>query len=103
MAYSISTRQREIGIRMAIGAQRATVLSMMLRKGAALAGAGTILGLLLGLVTGRLMLAVFPSQTVSAAVYLMVVPAVFAVTMLAAFLPARRATQVDPVTALRQE
>jgi len=103
MAYSVSFRRREIGIRMVIGTGKSSVLGMMLRQGFVLAGAGTLSGLLPGLATGRLMLAAFPTHTPPAIVYLVVVPTVFIVTMFAAFLPARRATQVDPVTALRQD
>jgi hypothetical protein len=103
MAYSVSVRQREIGIRMAVGAQKIDVLGMILRQGLVLAGTGTAVGLVLGLATGRLMMAVFPTHTPSPTAYLVVVPAVFVVTMLAAFLPARRGSQVDPVTALSQD
>jgi ABC-type antimicrobial peptide transport system permease subunit len=103
MAYSVSARQREIGIRIAIGARRNSVLAMMLRQGLVPTSAGALAGLLLGFATGRLMAAVFPSHTPSPAIYLLVVPAVFAVAMAALLVPARRAARVDPVIALRQE
>ncbi len=103
MAYSVSARRREIGIRMAVGAQKSTVLRMILRQGFVLAASGTILGFLLSAAVGRMVEAAFPTHHPSPIIFIVVVPAVFAVTMLAAFLPARRASQVDPVDALRQE
>jgi putative ABC transport system permease protein len=103
MAYSVSARRREIGIRMAIGAHKNAVLGMVLRQGLLLAGAGSVVGLVLSVAAGRLLVAAFPATQNSVVAYLIVVPAVFAVTMLAAFVPARRASQVDPVTALRQD
>ena len=103
MAYSVSTRRREIGIRMAIGAHKNAVLGMVLRQGFVLAGTGTAVGLLLSAGVSRLLVAAFPAMRNSSITYLIVIPAVFGVTMLAAFLPARRASQVDPVTALRQD
>jgi predicted permease len=103
MAYSASTRRREIALRMAIGAHKNNVLRMMLRQGFVLAVAGTGIGLLAGLATGRLMVATFPTHTPTVTAYVAVVPAVFLVTMLAAYLPARRASRVNPVAALRQD
>jgi ABC-type antimicrobial peptide transport system permease subunit len=103
MAYSVSTRRREIAIRMAIGAHKNNVLRMMLRQGFVLAVAGTGIGLLAGLGTGRLMVATFPTHTPTVTAYVVVVPAVFLVTMLAAYVPARRASRVNPVAALRQD
>jgi ABC-type lipoprotein release transport system permease subunit len=103
MAYSVSARKREIAIRMAIGAPRDNVLRMILRQGFVLAVTGTGIGLLLGLATGRLMVAVFPTHTPTVTACIAVVPAVFLVTMLAAYLPARRAARVNPVAALRQD
>ena len=103
MTYSVSTRRREIGIRMAIGAHKNNVLGMVLRQGLVLAGTGTVVGLFLSAGTARLLAAAFPSYQYSVVVYLIVVPAAFGITMLAVFLPARRASQVDPVLALRQD
>jgi predicted permease len=102
MAYSVSTRRREIGIRMAVGADRRDVLGMVLRQGFVLAGAGSVIGLVLAAAAGRLLVAVFPATENSAFVYLIVIPAVFSVTLLAALIPASRAANVDPSTVLRQ-
>ncbi len=103
MAYSVSARRREIGIRMAVGARQRNVVGIFLLQGAALAGAGTLIGLLLSIGTGRLMAAAFPTHNPPMMSYLPVVPAVFLITTFAALIPARRASRVDPVAALRQE
>ena len=102
MAYAVSSRTREIGIRMAIGANRGEVLRMVLRQGFTLALSGLAVGLVLSAGVARLLRATFPGDSPLAG-YLLVTPAVLAVTMLAAYLPARRAAQVDPMTALRDE
>ncbi len=102
MAYAVSTRTREIGIRMAIGANRGEVLRMVLRQGFVLALSGMAAGLVLSAGVARLLRSTFPGDSPLGA-YLVVTPAVFAVTMLAAYLPARRASRVDPITALRCE
>jgi macrolide transport system ATP-binding/permease protein len=102
MAYSVTSRTREIGIRIAIGARRGQVLRMVLRQGFVLALSGMVVGLVLSIAATRLLRAVFPGDSPLAA-YLLVMPAVLAVTMLAAYLPARRASRVDPMTALRYE
>lgn len=103
MAYSVSSRQREIGIRMAIGAGRGNVLGMVIRQGLVLAGTGTALGILLSVSAGRLLVAVFPATDNSVLPYLTIIPVVFAVTMLAALMPAVRASRIDPAVVLRQE
>ena len=102
MAYAVSTRTREIGIRMAIGAKQGEVLRMMLRQGFVLAVSGMAAGLVLSAGVARLLRSTFPGDSPLAA-YLLVTPVVLAVTMLAAYLPARRASRVDPMTALRDE
>jgi ABC-type antimicrobial peptide transport system permease subunit len=103
MSYAVSTRSREIGVRIAIGARKIDVVGMVLRQGGMLAGGGTMVGILLSLGADRLMASAFPGNAHPLSIYLMVVPSVFAVTMLAAYIPARRASLVDPVTALRQD
>jgi len=102
MAYAVSTRTREIGIRMAIGANRGEVLRMVLRQGLVLAVSGMAAGLVLSTGVVRLLRSTFPGDSPLGA-YLAVTPAVLAITMLAAYLPARRAARVDPMTALRYE
>jgi predicted permease len=105
VAYAASRRTKEIGIRMAIGATRPTVLRLVLRQGVALALIGLVVGLFASVGAGELMRAAFPSgdnqRDVLAVV--LVAPAVLAVTLLAAYLPARRASRIDPMKALRYE
>ena len=104
IAYNVSRRTREIGIRIAIGAGPSDVLRLVMSNGVALVGLGTLIGLVLGLAVERLMNAMlFHTGGVDLAAYLVVVPAMFLVTMLAAYVPARRATQIAPTQALRYE
>ena len=103
-AYAVSRRTREIGIRMAIGASRLAVLQMTLRQGLTPALYGVAAGLIASVFSEKMLRAVFPAHTrTDIAAYLWVVPALLAITMLAAFIPARRASRVDPMTALRYE
>jgi len=103
VAYAVSRRTREIGIRMAIGADRAAVLRMILRQGLLLASVGLVVGLAASVGAGRAMRALFPSgnNERDVAALLIVIPVVLGVTFLAAYLPARRASRVNPVQALR--
>jgi predicted permease len=105
VAYAVSRRTREIGIRMAIGADRAVVLRMVLRQGLVLAVVGLLLGLVASVGAGALLRAAFPSgdNQRDPIALLIVIPIVLAVTFLAAYLPARRASRVNPVHALRHE
>jgi predicted permease len=104
MAYSVSQRTREIGIRMAIGARQVDVSRMVLRSGLLLTAGGVFAGLLVSLALTRLvtsqLFAVRPSdpRTLASVVAIMT-----AVAAAAAYLPARRAAQVDPVKALRSQ
>jgi predicted permease len=103
-AYAVSRRTREIGIRMAIGASRPAVLQMTMLQSLMPAFYGLAAGLVASVFVERLLKAVFPSHTrTDLAAYFWVVPALLAVTVLAAFVPARRASRVDPMTALRYE
>jgi predicted permease len=103
VAYAASRRTREIGIRMALGADRAAVLRMVLTQGIVLATAGLVVGLLASVGTGELLKGTFTSgdKTRDVTSLLLVAPVVFAVTALAAYIPARRASRVDPMKALR--
>ncbi len=104
MAYSVSQRTREIGIRMALGADAEGVLRMVMRRGLLLALSGIAAGLAIALAAAPqiapLLYRVSPSDPVciaGAALFLMVV------AVLASLIPALRATRVDPIVALRQE
>jgi len=108
IAYAVSRRTREIGIRMAIGADRGDVVRMVLRQGMVSSVAGLSIGLLAGLTAGRALAIVFPGGTVANSTFdrttfLLVAIGVFSVTQLAAYIPARRASRVNPVEALRTE
>jgi predicted permease len=105
VAYAASKRTREIGIRMAIGAQRNTMLKMVMRQGLILALAGIGVGLVASFGAERVLNSMFggTSNENDFVTYLLVVPALLAVTMLAAYIPARRASRVDPMRALRYE
>ena len=104
VAYNVSRRTREIGIRMALGAGPSDVLCLVMGKGLVLVGIGTAIGLAMGFGVERLLKsAVFNTGGVDIAVYLAVVPSMLALTMLAAYLPARRAARIAPTQALRYE
>jgi predicted permease len=104
MSYNVARRTTEIGIRLAIGAQPLDVLAMVLRESAVLVSAGLLIGLVTALAAGRsiasLLFGVAPTDlfTMSMALLVMV-----SICMFAAFLPARRASRVDPMVALRHE
>jgi ABC-type antimicrobial peptide transport system permease subunit len=104
MAYNVNRRTREIGIRMAIGAGRIDVLRLVMGKGLVLVGAGTAIGLVMGIGVEQLMnTMLFNAGRVDFVAYLIVVPSMFLVTMLATFLPARKASRIAPTLALRCE
>jgi putative ABC transport system permease protein len=104
MAYSVSARTREVGIRMALGAQQADVVKLVLKGGMSLAGIGVGFGLLASLALTRLMKGLLfgvgaNDPLTFSAITLLLLGAAW----LACWLPARRATKVDPLTALRHE
>jgi predicted permease len=104
IAYSVGQRAHEIGIRMALGARRQDVQRMVLGEGLKMAAVGGAIGLALSLPLPRLFGAIFFDLHVSEPwVYAVVVVAILLVAMFAAYVPARRAAQVEPMSALRQE
>jgi len=104
MAYSVSLQTHDIGIRMALRAQRADILRMILRKGLTLVVAGILIGVASSLTVTRLLTGQFAGVSSGDPWTLSVVVAVVAAVGAAAcFWPARRATRVDPLTALRYE
>lgn len=104
VAYNVARRTREIAIRMAVGAGRRQVLALVLGKGLVLVAVGTVIGLAMGFSLEQLMNSMlFNSGGVDALAYLAVVPAMLLVTILAAYVPARRASRIAPTQALRYE
>jgi hypothetical protein len=104
VAYNVSRRTREIGLRMALGAAGPDVLRLVLGKGLRLVGLGTAIGLAMGFAVERLFNSVlFDAGGVDIVAYVVVVPSLFVVTMLAAYVPARRASRIAPTEALRYE
>jgi putative ABC transport system permease protein len=104
MSYSVAQRTREIGIRIALGAQRNDVLHLVLRQGMLLTGAGLLLGLLGSLGLTRLISSLlFGISATDLSTFGMVSLLLLVVALLACWLPARRATGVDPIVALRAE
>ncbi|HKF51306.1 MAG TPA: ABC transporter permease, partial [Candidatus Acidoferrales bacterium] len=104
LAYMVGQRSREIGIRMALGAQRDDILRMFLRKGVALAGVGIVAGLVFSVSTASLMASLlYGVRPHDLLVFLTVPLLLFAVAVLAGYIPARRAMRVDPMIALRHE
>jgi len=104
ISYSIALRTQEIGIRMALGARRPAILLMVLRKGILLTLIGTSLGVVGAFVLTRWMASMlFGVSASDAATYLIVVIVALVAALLACSIPARRATRVDPLVALRYE
>jgi ABC-type antimicrobial peptide transport system permease subunit len=103
MSYNVARRTNEIGIRMALGAQRTAVLRMVMRESMLLVGLGVALGLTAALWAGRFVSAVlFGLSATDALTITAAVTSILAVSALAGYLPARRAANVDPMDALRQ-
>ena len=103
LAYLAGQRSREIGLRMALGASRADILKPILGKGMVLAGIGIVVGVILA-ASGASMLAslLYGVRPHDPLVFLVVPALLFVVAVLASYLPARRATKVDPLLALRE-
>jgi len=104
MSYAISQRTREIGIRMALGARRSDVLMMVIGQGIKIAGAGILIGLVGALALTRFMeTLVFGVSATDPLTYAAIALLLTLVALFACWIPARRATKVDPMIALRCE
>jgi len=104
IAYSVSQRTREIGIRMALGAQRQVLTGMFVRQGLALTGIGVACGLVAAIILMRFMSTLlFGVKPFDPVTYGAVALGLAATALLASYLPSRRAAAVDPVDALRAE
>src|SRR5580704_466921 len=104
ISYSVAQRSKEFGLRMALGAQQSDVLGLVMRQGVVLTAIGVIAGVGAALGLTRLMASLlFGAQPTDASTYLCVPALLAVVALLASYIPARRATQVDPMKALRYE
>ena len=104
LSYAVSQRTREIGIRMALGAQERTVISLVVRQAMLLVGTGVIAGTALALYLSQTMTKMlFSVRPTDPTTFVSVAAVLAAVALLASYLPARRATRVDPIVALRAE
>ena len=104
IAYAVEQRTREIGIRMALGAQAPDVLKLVVKNGMTLALIGVVIGVGGALAMTRLMASLlFEVTATDATTFVTVSVGLLAVALLACFIPARRATKVDPLVALRYE
>ena len=104
ISYSVSQRSREIGIRIALGAQARAVTRMFVTHGLALAGVGVAIGLAVALSIMRLMSSLlFEVSPLDPLTYVLVSVTLIGATVLASYVPALRATTVDPINALRAE
>jgi predicted permease len=104
IAYTVSQRTREIGIRMALGAQRNALTGLFVRQGLSLTAIGAACGLVVAFITMRLMSSIlFNVSPVDPLTYIVITACVGATACLACYLPSRRAATVNPVNALRSE
>ncbi|MGI8960724.1 MAG: ABC transporter permease [Bryobacteraceae bacterium] len=104
ISYSVSRRTREIGIRMALGAQQASLRRMFVRHGLLLTSIGVVCGLAAAIAVTRLMSALlFQISPLDPVTYFAVPTVLVAAALLASYIPARRATVIDPIEALRVE
>jgi ABC-type antimicrobial peptide transport system permease subunit len=104
MSHLVSQGTHDIGVRLALGAQRSSIVGMVVRRGMELTGAGLVLGLLGAAALTRVMASLLFGVSATDAVTFAAVSVILgAIGALASYLPARRATLVDPVIALREE
>lgn len=104
MSYSVAQRTREIGIRMALGAQRSDVLKMTVKQGLALVGTGLVIGVVAAFLLTRVMASLlFGISATDPVTFLGISFVLLAVAVLASYIPALRATRVDPMIALRAQ
>ena len=104
LSYSVAGRTREIGVRMALGAQRGSVLKMILQEAGILVLVGVVIGIPSAILASRLFSSMlFGLKSTDPVSMLLVIAVLLAITLLASYIPARRATKVDPMIALRYE
>lgn len=104
LSFLVRSRTREIGVRVALGAQRWDVLGMVVREGMRLAGTGVVVGVLMAVAATRLIAGLlFNVSPIDGMTFAGMSVLFIAVALLASYLPARRAAATDPLTALRSD
>jgi putative ABC transport system permease protein len=104
ISYTVSQRTQEIGIRMALGANRLSVVGLVLRQGLGLALAGTVIGVVLSFALTRMIVSLlFEIRPTDLPTFAGAATVLLVAALLACYVPARRATKVDPLVALRYE
>ena len=104
MSFSVARRTREIGVRMALGAQQWNVLGLVLKEGMTLVSVGVVLGVLGAAAATRILASfLYDVSTLDAATFAAIPVLLALIALLACYIPARRATKVDPMVALRYE
>jgi len=104
VAFAVSQRTKEIGIRIALGASHSDIFTMIVKQGMSVAGLGLLIGLIASLALSRLMSSFLYSISATDLITFIAVPLLlFMIVLVACCVPARRATKVDPMTALRSE
>jgi len=104
MNFVVVQRNREIGIRLALGAQKSTVMKLILGEGAVLVGAGLLIGFAASFALNQLMKSLlFAVSATDPSIYLLTATVVMAIALVASSVPARRATKIDPMQTLRSE
>lgn len=103
LAYLVGQRTQEIGVRIALGAQRGHILKLVLRQGTLLAGAGVCVGLILAAVAAPMIATLlYGIRAIDPIVFLAVPLVLFAISFAASYIPALRAAKVTPIVALRE-
>jgi ABC-type antimicrobial peptide transport system permease subunit len=104
IAYSVSQRTREIGIRMALGAQRREIFTLILGQGVMMVGFGLVCGIALAFGSARVLRSMlYQVSSTDVLAYLLVAVSLTGATILACYFPARRAMKLNPMEALRTE
>ena len=104
MSYSVEQDTRDIGVRLALGAERGAILRMVVRRGMLLTSVGIAAGLVAALAASRLLTGMlYGVEPGDPATYATVATVLGGIALVASYLPARRATRVDPIVALRSE
>jgi putative ABC transport system permease protein len=103
VAYHVARRTREIGIRMAVGADKQQVLRLFLRQAGQMGGVGVVVGILISVAAGRALSSALAVPSFDPVLFTAVVLGLLLSALLAAFIPARRASRIDPMLAIRQD